>query len=170
MSHALTALLRSPLLLMLLGPLLVCPPPLAAAPGPATPGGAAPPTKPAGEAEMTLYSGIAAVNVCIARSAGVGFDQAVAIAGETIAQLIQGQHGSVISLVGSQPLSLDVLRRGAMNAAVLGAVEVCPQQVPADVLQSVQATLRQTGPRQATPGQTSTRQTTPTPAAAGLGR
>jgi len=169
-SHALTALLRSPLLLMLLGPLLVCPPPLAAAPGPATPGGAAPPTKPAGEAEMTLYSGIAAVNVCIARSAGVGFDQAVAIAGETIAQLIQGQHGSVISLVGSQPLSLDVLRRGAMNAAVLGAVEVCPQQVPADVLQSVQATLRQTGPRQATPGQTSTRQTTPTPAAAGLGR
>lgn len=173
-SHALTVLLRSPLLL-LLGLLLVCPPPLAAAPGPATPGpatprGAASPPKPAGEAEMTLYSGIAAVNVCIARSAGVGFDQAVAIAGETIAQLIQGQHGSVISLVGSQPLSLDELRRGAMNAAVLGAVEICPQQVPADVLQSVQATLRQGSPREATPGQTSPRQTTPTPAASGPGR
>jgi hypothetical protein len=151
---ALTALLRFPLSLMLLGLSLLPAPPLAAAPAPAVAGAAAA-TKPAGEAEMTLYSGIAAVNVCIARSAGVDFDQAVAIAGETIAQLLQGQHGSVISLVGSQPLSLDELRRGAMNAAVLGAVEVCPQQVPAAVLQSVQATLRQT---------------TPTPAASSPGR
>lgn len=154
MFPALTALLRFPLSLMLLVLSLLPAPPLAAAPAPVVAGAAAA-TKPAGEAEMTLYSGIAAVNVCIARSAGVDFDQAVAIAGETIAQLLQGQHGSVISLVGSQPLSLDELRRGAMNAAVLGAVEVCPQQVPAAVLQSVQATLRQT---------------TPTPAASSPGR
>jgi len=98
---------------------------------------------PAGEAEITLYGGIAGLNVCVARSAGVGFDQAVAIAGETIAQLIQCQHGSVISLVGSQPLSLDELRKGAINSALLGAVEACPDQVPEAVRKAVQASLRQ---------------------------
>lgn len=92
---------------------------------------------------MTLYGGIAALNVCVARTAGVGFDQAVAIAGETIAQLIQSQHGSVISLVGSQPLSLAKLRKGAINSALLGAVEACPDQVPEAVRQAVQASLRQ---------------------------
>jgi hypothetical protein len=103
---------------------------------------AAPPP-PAGEAEMSLYGGIAAVNVCIARGAGVDFEKAVAIAGETIAQLIQSQHGGVISLVGNQPLSLDDLRKGSINSALLGAVEICPQQVPDAVRQSVQASLRQ---------------------------
>ena len=92
---------------------------------------------------MTLYTRIAAVNVCIARAAGVTFDQAVAIAGETIAQVIQGQHGSVISVVGSEPLSLDDLRKGSINSAVLGAVEICPQQVPANVLKDVEAALKQ---------------------------
>jgi hypothetical protein len=106
------------------------------------PAGAAP-ASPAGEAQMTLYSGIAALNVCIARAAGVTFDQAVAIAGETIAQLIRSQHGSVISLVGCEPLSIEDLRRGSINSAVLGAVEACPDQVPAAVRQSVQASLRQ---------------------------
>ena len=37
---------------------------------------------PATEAEMNLYTRIAAVNVCIARGAGVPFDKAVGIAGE----------------------------------------------------------------------------------------
>ena len=36
---------------------------------------------PATEAEMNLYTRIAAVNVCIARAAGVPFDKAVGIAG-----------------------------------------------------------------------------------------
>ena len=36
---------------------------------------------PATEAEMNLYTRIAAVNVCIARGAGVPFDRAVGIAG-----------------------------------------------------------------------------------------
>jgi hypothetical protein len=133
--HALIALLR---LLLPLGVLLL----LSSRPQSAH---AAPiaPAPPAGEAEMTLYSGIAALNVCVARSAGVNFDQAVAIAGETITQLIQSQHGSVVSLVGSQPLSLDDLRKGAINSAVLGAVESCPDQVPEAVRKAVAASLRQ---------------------------
>ena len=107
------------------------------------PGATAAPAAPAGEKELTLYSGIAAVNVCIARAAGVEFDTAVAIAGETIARLIQSEHGSVITLVSREPLSLDELRKGSINSAVLGAVEVCPDQVPEAVRRSAQTSLRQ---------------------------
>ena len=146
--YALIALLR---LLLLPGVLLLSTRPL--------PAGAVPsaPAPPAGDAEMTLYSGIAALNVCVARSAGVGFDQAVAIAGETIAQLIQSQHGSVITLVGSQPLSLDDLRKGSINSAVLGAVETCPDQVPEAVRKAVQASLRQAAAGTAMPAAGATR-------------
>jgi hypothetical protein len=132
--HALIPLLR---LLLPLGVLLVVSRPLSAHASPIAP------APPAGEAEMSLYSGIATLNVCVARSAGVGFDQAVAIAGETIAQLIKSQHGSVITLVGSEPLSLDDLRKGSINSAVLGAVESCPDQVPEAVRKAVEASLRQ---------------------------
>ncbi|MDA0964252.1 MAG: hypothetical protein O3C02_04230 [Cyanobacteria bacterium] len=55
---------------------------------------------PATEAEMNLYTRIAALNVCIARAADTDFDKAVAIAGETIAQVIQGGHQSQIAQVG----------------------------------------------------------------------
>lgn len=93
---------------------------------------------PATEADMNLYTRIAAVNVCLARAAGIEFDKAVGIAGETITQVIQGQHGGVIQQVRAQPLSLEELRQGSINSAVIGAVEVCPQQVPADVVKRVQ--------------------------------
>ena len=96
---------------------------------------------------MALYTRIAAVNTCIARAAGVEFDKAVAIAGETIAELLEGHHGGVISVVNSKPLSLDELRQGAINSAVLGAAEICPQQVPKDVLESARQTLSQAAPR-----------------------
>lgn len=101
---------------------------------------------PATEAEMNLYTRIAAVNVCIARAAGVEFDKAVGIAGETIAQLIQGQHGGAIAQVSATPLRADELRKGSINSAVLGAAELCPKQVPADVMQRVQDALQQAGP------------------------
>ena len=97
---------------------------------------------PATEAEMNLYTRIAAVNVCIARGAGVDFEKAVGIAGETIAQLIQGQHGGLIAQVGPKPLSIDDLRKGAINSAVLGASEICPKEVPAEVMAKVQAALK----------------------------
>ncbi len=96
---------------------------------------------------MGLYTRIAALNVCIGRSAGVEFGKAVAIAGETIAQVIQGQHGGVILQVGTKPLTMEELRKGSINSAVLGAVEVCPKEVPADVLQKAQDVLK--GPQKA---------------------
>lgn len=141
----LQAVLLAPLLMVLLlpGPALAAPTQAAAAAAAASQAGVA----PASEAEMVLYSRIAAVNTCIARAAGVEFDKAVAIAGETIAELLEGHHGGVISVVNSKPLSLDALRKGAINSAVLGAAEICPQQVPKDVLESARQALTQAAPR-----------------------
>jgi hypothetical protein len=139
----------------LLLPLFLNPLPTAAAPANTAPANTAPantaPAKrapasgraPASDAEMGLYSRIAAVNVCIARAAGVDFDKAVGIAGETIAQLIHGEHGNAIAQLGGQPLSDAELRKGAINSAVLGAAEICAQQVPAEVMQRVQAAIKQ---------------------------
>lgn len=95
---------------------------------------------------MDLYSRMAGVNVCIARAAGVDFDKAAAIAGETVAQLIQDRHGRVIGVVSPEPLGLEELRRGTFNAAVIAAVEICPNQVPAAVLKDVQAALKRAEP------------------------
>ena len=136
-------------LVALLLPLLLNPLPTAAAPAnPATtnpaPASAGPgAATPASDAEMGLYTRIAAVNVCIARAAGIDFDKAVGIAGETIAQLIHGQHGSAIAQIGAKPLSDAELRKGAINSAVLGAAEICPKQVPPEVMKRVQEALKQ---------------------------
>jgi len=100
---------------------------------------------PATQAEMGLYTRIAAVNVCIARAAGIDFDKAVGVAGETIAQLILGQHQGLIQQVGDKPLTIEQLRKGAVNSAVLGAAEICPKSVPPDVMKKVEAALKQAG-------------------------
>ena len=109
---------------------------------------------PATEAEMNLYTRIAAVNVCIARAAGVDFNKAVGIAGETIAQLLQGQHDGMIKQVGTKPLSLDDLRKGSINSAILGAAEICPKEVPADVMSKVQEAIKRNGGKAAAPAAT----------------
>lgn len=136
-ARPLRRLLLASLPVMALLPLLAAQP-AAAAPDSAPAGAAA----PASPAEMNLYTRIAAVNVCIARSAGIDYDKAVAVAGETIAQLIQGQHGGRIAQVGSNPLSADELRKGSINSAVLGSVEVCPNEVPAEVKSKVEAVIK----------------------------
>ncbi|MFM7652709.1 MAG: cAMP phosphodiesterase [Vulcanococcus sp.] len=100
---------------------------------------------PATEADMSLYTRIAALNVCISRTAGTEFDKAVAVAGETIAQVIQGQHGGQIAQVGPKALTIEELRKGSINSAVLGAVEVCPKEVPADVKKKVDEVLKGAG-------------------------
>jgi hypothetical protein len=133
-------------LVALLLPLLLNPLPTAAAPtspAPANANAGPGAATPASDAEMGLYTRIAAVNVCIARAAGIDFDKAVGIAGETIAQLIHGQHGSAIAQIGAKPLSDAELRKGAINSAVLGAAEICPKQVPAEVMKRVQEALKQ---------------------------
>lgn len=98
---------------------------------------------PATPAEMGLYTRIGAVNVCISRAAGIDFDKSVGVAGETIAQVILGQHQGQIQQVGSKALTIEELRKGSVNSAVLGAAELCPKAVPADVMKKVQEALKQ---------------------------
>jgi hypothetical protein len=100
---------------------------------------------------MALYTRMAALNVCIARAGGVEFDKAVAIAGETIAQVIQGQHQGRISQVSDRPLSVEELRKGSINSAVLGAVELCPKEVPDEVRKKVDEVLKITTEGQPAP-------------------
>ncbi len=97
---------------------------------------------PASEAEMDVYTRLAALNVCIARTAGVEFDLAVTIAAETISVWIQGSHGGGIAPVSDTPLNLDDLRKGSINAAVLGAAELCPDKLPENVLRDVQQAVK----------------------------
>jgi hypothetical protein len=101
---------------------------------------------PATEAEMEVYTRLAALNLCIARAAGVEFDLAVGIAAETISVWIQGSHDSGVAPVSASPLSLDELRKGSVNSAVLGAAELCPDQLPDEVLRDVQQAIEAAAP------------------------
>jgi len=98
---------------------------------------------PATEADMNFYSSISAVNVCLARAAGVPFDKAVGIAGETVALIIQDRHQGLIALVGPKSLTIEELFNGSSRYAVLGASRICPNEVPADVMAKVKDALTQ---------------------------
>lgn len=96
---------------------------------------------PASSDQLALYARIASVNACIATRAGQDFEQAAGVAGETIAQLILGVHKGLIASSGSTPLTLEDLRKGSINAAVIGATEICPKDVPADLTDKVRQAL-----------------------------
>ena len=44
--------------------------------------------------------------------------------------------------MGSKALSIEELRKGSTNSAVIGATELCPKQVPADVKAKVEEALK----------------------------
>lgn len=96
---------------------------------------------PASSDQLALYARIASVNACIASAAGEDFEQAAGVAGETIAQLILAVHQGLIPTSGSTPLTLEELRKGSINAAVIGATEICPKQVPANLRDKVRQAL-----------------------------
>lgn len=100
---------------------------------------------PASSDQLALYARIASVNTCIATRAGQDFEQAAGVAGETIAQLILGVHKGLIATSGETPLSLEDLRKGSINAAVIGATEICPKQVPAALKEKVNQALAEAG-------------------------
>jgi hypothetical protein len=91
---------------------------------------------------MSLYTQISAENICIAVSAGIEFKIAAAAASETIVQLIKGKHQGQITTETVKTLSLEELRKGSGNAAVLGAARICPKSVPPEVMKQVEAALK----------------------------
>ena len=98
--------------------------------------------EPATIEDMNLYTKIAALNVCISRSADISFDKAVGIAGETIAQVILGQHNGAIEQIGPESLTIEELRKGSINSAAIGVVDICPKLAPDDVVDKVKAAIK----------------------------
>ena len=93
---------------------------------------------PASVEDQNLYGRISAVNACISVAAGLPYDKAVFIAGHTIAEVLRGQHGGFIAGQGTKPFDIDDLRKRSVNATVVGTTQICPKEVPADVLLKVQ--------------------------------
>ena len=123
--------LRSLLCCLVLAPLLLIGAPAWAA------------TAPASEARMDLYMRLSAINFCLARSIGqLDVAQAVPIAGETVVVILQNEHASRIRPVGEKPLSLEELRRGAYDSVLIGALTFCPQEIPEEMRQSLEAAIK----------------------------
>lgn len=100
---------------------------------------------PATKIQMSLYAKVAGINLCNAIKAGQPFDTAVAISGETIAQVISGSHNGRISELGGDQLDLEELRRGAINMAILSAYELCRETMPANVRENVEVATTKSG-------------------------
>jgi len=101
---------------------------------------------PASKEDMNFYGRFAALNICVARAAGVPFDKAVPVAAETVAQVLKAKHGSKIKSLGSKALTIKELRSGSATSAVIGAVEKCPKLIPADVVANVKKLLQSKPP------------------------
>lgn len=102
-------------------------------------------TQSATESEMSLYTRIGALNLCLLLATDIDYDRATAISGETIAQIIVGQNGSRIKQVGDKTISKDQLLRGSINSVVLGSIELCPDKVPAPIRQRVKSVVASQG-------------------------
>jgi hypothetical protein len=93
---------------------------------------------PASEAELNLYAKISAVNACLSVEAGLPYDKAIFIASSTIAEVLRGQHGGLMANQGTKPFSIEDLRKKSVSATIVGTTQICPKEVPSDVLLEVQ--------------------------------
>ncbi|MFN9619720.1 MAG: hypothetical protein ACK55X_08425 [Synechococcaceae cyanobacterium] len=145
MLRSLTGVVKGPLALLLSLLLPWLPPrlPALAAPTAAAPVSASPvsasPVSAATEERMALYQKLAAVNYCVARSAGLADSQALPLAAQTIAVILRNEHGSRIARVGDGPLPGDALLQGSVELTLLGARQLCAASVPAESLAKLDA-------------------------------
>jgi len=103
--------------------------------------GAAKP-QPASDRDIFLYRGMGSSYVCNARTAGVEFPKAVGIAAATYVQLLNGRHGGLVASTGDKKLSNEQLFSGAEFQIITGALQFCPDKVPADVKTKVEEALK----------------------------
>ena len=132
MLRSLTGVVKGPLALLLpwLPPRL----PALAAPTAAAPVSASPvsasPVSAATEERMALYQKLAAVNYCVARSAGLADSQALPLAAQTIAVILRNEHGSRIARVGDGPLPGEVdVGFGSLDAFITVRIVRIPPEV-----------------------------------------
>ena len=105
-------------------------------------GAAKPQTKPATDGDIFLYRGMGSSYVCNARTAGVEFPKAVGIAAATYVQLLNGRHGGLVASTGNKKLTNEQLFSGAEFQIITGALQFCPDKVPADVKTKVEEALK----------------------------
>lgn len=121
----------------LAAPAAAAPPIAAAAPIAA---GAVP--HPADEAEMGLYQQFAAVNLCLARADGLSMEQAVPLAAGTLALILGERHGGRIEALQGEPLAAEQLLSGSANYVLLAAAGLCPDRIPAPLLETLRQGLK----------------------------
>ncbi len=98
--------------------------------------------KPAGQDDIFLYRGVGSSYVCNARAADVEFPKAVGIAAATYVQLLNGRHGGKVESAGDKKLTNEQLFAGAEFQIITGAIQFCPDQVPADVKSKIEAAIK----------------------------
>ena len=98
--------------------------------------------KPAGPEDIVHYRGVGSSYVCNARAAKVEFPKAVGIAAATYVQLLNGRHGGKVESAGSKKLTNEQLFAGAEFQIITGAMQFCPDEVPADVKSKVEAAIK----------------------------
>ncbi len=99
-------------------------------------------TSPASNEEVFLYRGMGSSYVCNARTAGIEFPKAVGIAAATYVQLLNGRHGGKVASTGNKKLTNEQLFAGAEFQIITGAMQFCPDKVPADVKTKVEDALK----------------------------
>ena len=91
------------------------------------------PTSPASNEEISLYQVITTSVFCNARSLKVDYAKAISTAALTYTQMLVGKHGGFIASTGNKKLSNKQLLNGAEFQIIAGAIQGCPDMVPADV-------------------------------------
>ena len=100
------------------------------------------PTSPASNEDVFLYRGMVSSYVCNARTAGIEFPKAVGIAAATYVLLLNGRHGGMVASTGTKKLTNEQLFAGAEFQIITGAMQFCPDKVPADVKTKVEEALK----------------------------
>ena len=100
------------------------------------------PSAPASNDDIFLYRGMGSSYVCNARAAKVEFPKAVGIAAATYVQLLNGRHGGLVASTGNKKLTNEQLFAGAEFQIITGALQFCPDMVPADVKSKVEEALK----------------------------
>ena len=98
--------------------------------------------KPASNDDVFLYRGMGSSYVCNARTAGIEFPKAVGVAAATYVQLLNGRHGGKVASTGNKKLTNEQLFAGAEFQIITGAMQFCPDKVPADVKTKVEEALK----------------------------
>ena len=100
-------------------------------------------TSPASNEDVFLYRGMGSSFVCNARTAKIEFPKAVGVAAATYVQLLNGRHGGLVASTGSKKLTNEQLFAGAEFQIITGAMEFCPDKVPADVKTKVEKAVKE---------------------------